>query len=373
MLIKSNNFVFFSGQGIPTGQAGHLLVKTETGQYKIVKVSPNAGKSKDVATSRTSVVSTAVSSPHTSAPAGGSPAPKPGGGMGGGQVTLDALKIKCKNFLATLQRLANEQPPAVAKNVRHLIQGLVDGIVDPQTFAIKLQRELNSSPQPCLAPFLKRSLPFLQNSLASGELTIDGVRRPRFTEKRKLQVSLNECREQRDMFLKDLESQRQVLNENQKKLVAIDEEKRKLQMSLNECREQKDMFLKDLESQRQVLNENQKKLVANDEEKRKLHFNLNECRELLHNALKENWQLESQRNEQIQASSTMLKISRQTNKELREKLEERETLINKLQSQLLKRKSTPPPPPTEPIKKKRVDDYTDDMDETVQDNSATET
>ena len=144
-------------------------------------------------------------------------------------------------------------------------------------------------------------------------------------------------------------------------------------MSLNECREQKDMFLKDLESQRQVLNENQKKLVANDEEKRKLHFNLNECRELLHNALKENWQLESQRNEQIQASSTMLKISRQTNKELREKLEERETLINKLQSQLLKRKSTPPPPPTEPIKKKRVDDYTDDMDETVQDNSATET
>jgi hypothetical protein len=26
------------GQGIPTGQAGHLLVKTETGQYQILKV-----------------------------------------------------------------------------------------------------------------------------------------------------------------------------------------------------------------------------------------------------------------------------------------------------------------------------------------------
>ena len=38
--------------------------------------------------------------------------------------------------------------------------------------------ELNSSPQPCLVPFLKRSLPFLQNSLISGELTIEGVRPP---------------------------------------------------------------------------------------------------------------------------------------------------------------------------------------------------
>ena len=116
------------------------------------------------------------------APAGGSPAPKPGGaggGMGGGQMTPDTAKMKCKNFLATLQRLAEEQPPAVAENVRNLIQGLIDGVVDPETFTTKLQRELNSSPQPCLVPFLKRSLPFLQNSLSSGELTIEGVRAPR--------------------------------------------------------------------------------------------------------------------------------------------------------------------------------------------------
>merc|ERR1719480_564095 len=28
------------GQGIPTGQPGHLLVKTETGQYQILRVGP---------------------------------------------------------------------------------------------------------------------------------------------------------------------------------------------------------------------------------------------------------------------------------------------------------------------------------------------
>ena len=93
-------------------------------------------------------------------------------------MTPDTAKHKCKNFLATLQRLAEEQPPAVAENVRNLIQGLIDGVVDPETFTTKLQRELNSSPQPCLVPFLKRSLPFLQNSLLTGELSIDGVRPP---------------------------------------------------------------------------------------------------------------------------------------------------------------------------------------------------
>ena len=96
----------------------------------------------------------------------------------GGQMTPDTAKLKCKNFLATLLRLAGEQPAAVANNVRNLIQGLIDGKVEPELFTTKLQRELSSSPQPCLVPFLKKSLPYLQQSLASGELTIDGVRAP---------------------------------------------------------------------------------------------------------------------------------------------------------------------------------------------------
>jgi len=96
----------------------------------------------------------------------------------GGQMTPDTAKMKCKNFLATLLRLAGEQPPEVAENVRNLIQGLIDGKVEPEIFTTRLQKELNSSPQPCLVPFLKKSLPYLQSSLASGELTIEGVRAP---------------------------------------------------------------------------------------------------------------------------------------------------------------------------------------------------
>lgn len=98
--------------------------------------------------------------------------------MGGTQMTPDTAKHKCKNFLATLLKLAGEQPANVRTNVHNLIQGLIDGNVDPETFTTKLQRELNSSPQPCLVPFLKRSLPFLQASLSSGELSIEGVRAP---------------------------------------------------------------------------------------------------------------------------------------------------------------------------------------------------
>jgi hypothetical protein len=40
----------------------------------------------------------------------------------GQQMTPDTAKIKCKNFLATLLRLASDQPEAVARNVRSLIQ-----------------------------------------------------------------------------------------------------------------------------------------------------------------------------------------------------------------------------------------------------------
>ena len=40
----------------------------------------------------------------------------------GQQMTPDTAKIKCKNFLATLLRLASDQPESVARNVRGLIQ-----------------------------------------------------------------------------------------------------------------------------------------------------------------------------------------------------------------------------------------------------------
>lgn len=48
----------------------------------------------------------------------------------------------------------------------------------PEDFTNDLQRELRSSEQPCLVPFLKKSLPHLRQSLALGELEIEGVNPP---------------------------------------------------------------------------------------------------------------------------------------------------------------------------------------------------
>lgn len=202
------------GQGIPTGQAGHLLVKTENGQYQILRVGPStttanvtlansphvvrtvttqvqqqqqqtrvqvAASTAAAATTSmspsTATTTSAAAAAAAAATTANSSSASSSGGMGT-QMTPETAKLKCKNFLATLLRLAGEQPANVATNVRNLIQGLIDGRVDPETFTTKLQRELNSSPQPCLVPFLKKSLPHLQQSLVNGEMSIAGVRAP---------------------------------------------------------------------------------------------------------------------------------------------------------------------------------------------------
>ncbi|CAG5132758.1 unnamed protein product [Candidula unifasciata] len=85
---------------------------------------------------------------------------------------------KCKNFLSTLINLAASQPKDTVKNVKALIQGLLDGKVEPEVFTERLQRELQSSPQPYLVPFLKKSLPVLRYSLIKGLMTIDGIKPP---------------------------------------------------------------------------------------------------------------------------------------------------------------------------------------------------
>ena len=192
-----------AGQGIPTGTPGHLLVKTETGQYQILRVGPPAGGAAGPATAGTQVAAARPAGPPVRLPTqpvaisrNSSPAPSPvttnvaspaaGAGGMGQQMTPDTAKIKCKNFLATLLRLASDQPESVARNVRTLIQGLIEGRVEPEVFTTRLQRELNSSPQPCLVPFLKKSLPYLQHSLATRELTIEGVTPPSLSQVGKL-------------------------------------------------------------------------------------------------------------------------------------------------------------------------------------------
>ncbi|KAF7246106.1 Transcription initiation factor TFIID subunit 4B [Varanus komodoensis] len=59
---------------------------------------------------------------------------------------------KCKNFLATLIKLAcsGPQAPEMGQNVKNLVQSLLDAKIEPEEFTKKLYIELKSSPQPNL-------------------------------------------------------------------------------------------------------------------------------------------------------------------------------------------------------------------------------
>ncbi|KOC63900.1 Transcription initiation factor TFIID subunit 4 [Habropoda laboriosa] len=92
--------------------------------------------------------------------------------------TTDNTKEKCRKFLANLLELSSREPKAVERNVRTLIQELIDTKVEPEEFCDRLERLLNASPQPCLIGFLKKSLPLLRQSLVTKELVIEGIRPP---------------------------------------------------------------------------------------------------------------------------------------------------------------------------------------------------
>uniref|UniRef100_A0A673A9T5 Transcription initiation factor TFIID subunit 4-like n=1 Tax=Sphaeramia orbicularis TaxID=375764 RepID=A0A673A9T5_9TELE len=80
-----------------------------------------------------------------------------------GQETMENVK-KCKNFLSTLIKLAStgKQSTETAASVRELVKDLLEGKLEAEEFTSRLYKELNSSPQPYLVPFLKRSLPALR-------------------------------------------------------------------------------------------------------------------------------------------------------------------------------------------------------------------
>lgn len=75
----------------------------------------------------------------------------------------DNTKEKCRKFLANLLELSSREPKSVERNVRTLIQELIDNKVEPEDFCDKLERLLNASPQPCLIGFLKVCITFLLN------------------------------------------------------------------------------------------------------------------------------------------------------------------------------------------------------------------
>ncbi|XP_030756237.1 transcription initiation factor TFIID subunit 4 isoform X1 [Sitophilus oryzae] len=180
-----------SFHGLQPGQQGALLLKTDTG-YQLLRVGP-APQAANLASSqpggqpvtfRMPTVAASVSSASTNPAQAGSTTtvtttqPVVQQTQAVQRPANDNTKEKCRKFLANLLELSSREPKAVERNVRTLIQELIDNKVEPDAFCDKLERLLNASPQPCLIGFLKKSLPLLRHSLATNEMTIDGIRPP---------------------------------------------------------------------------------------------------------------------------------------------------------------------------------------------------
>ncbi|XP_071342896.1 transcription initiation factor TFIID subunit 4-like isoform X4 [Trachinotus anak] len=89
------------------------------------------------------------------------------------QETLESVK-KCKNFLVTLIKLASSDSRSanMANNVRGLVRSLLEGKLEAEEFTEQLYHELKSTPQPCLVPFLKKSIPAVRHLTADPQLFI---------------------------------------------------------------------------------------------------------------------------------------------------------------------------------------------------------
>ncbi|XP_066151003.1 transcription initiation factor TFIID subunit 4-like isoform X2 [Euwallacea fornicatus] len=184
-----------SFHGLQPGQQGALLLKTENGQYQLLRVGPAPAQAANLTTSQPGgqpVTFRMQTVPAQGTVSGAATNPVQAGGTTTVSSTQpvvqttppvqrpanDNTKEKCRKFLANLLELSSREPKSVERNVRTLIQELIDNKVEPEDFCDKLERLLNASPQPCLIGFLKKSLPLLRHSLANNELTIEGIRPP---------------------------------------------------------------------------------------------------------------------------------------------------------------------------------------------------
>ncbi|KAK4872902.1 hypothetical protein RN001_014931 [Aquatica leii] len=192
----NNQLTLQSLHGLQPGQQGHLLLKTENGQYQLLRVGPAPGVSGGLTPSTAAGVTAPLTFRMQTVPAGGTPASaaSPATPVAGATISTtaptvqtttpaqrpanDNTKEKCRKFLANLLELSSREPRSVERSVRTLIQELIDMKVEPEDFCDRLERLLNASPQPCLIGFLKKSLPLLRHSLATKELSIDGIRPP---------------------------------------------------------------------------------------------------------------------------------------------------------------------------------------------------
>ncbi|XP_052012000.1 transcription initiation factor TFIID subunit 4B isoform X2 [Apodemus sylvaticus] len=82
---------------------------------------------------------------------------------------------KCKNFLSMLIKLAcsGSQSPEMGRNVKKLVEQLLDAEIEAEEFTRKLYIELKSAPQPHLVPFLKKSVVALRQLLPNSQSFIE--------------------------------------------------------------------------------------------------------------------------------------------------------------------------------------------------------
>lgn len=183
-----------------------VLVRTELGQLMMVPqqalaqaqaqsaLSPRPAAPTTTATFRVTTpqraplaVTTPQQHPAALAPQGPTLAPPTAAGPAPGATVIsqemqENVK-KCKNFLATLIKLAshNSPSPETSRNVKALVQDLLDAKIEPEEFTSRLQTELKSSPQPYLVPFLKKSLPALRLSLLNSQQSLTQPPQPKTT------------------------------------------------------------------------------------------------------------------------------------------------------------------------------------------------
>ncbi|XP_050438048.1 transcription initiation factor TFIID subunit 4-like isoform X2 [Adelges cooleyi] len=169
-------------QSLQQVQGGHILLKTDSGHYQLLRVaSPGqvSGFTSNTGNYKIQNIPPAVSESKVSI-AGSHTTPVQATTQSQAQQKIqDTTKEKCRKFLANLLDLSRKESKAVEKSVHVLIQELVDTKVEPEQFCVRLEKLLNASPQPCLVGFLKKSLPFLRQSLINKELVIHGIKTPK--------------------------------------------------------------------------------------------------------------------------------------------------------------------------------------------------
>ena len=137
--------------------------------------------------------------------------------------TVFKQTARCKQFLSALLRMSREEHPESVTAIQSLIQDLVDTKLEPEEFTTKLQEEIDcsSSKTDLVLPliqvssiylfiylffklnaqcfeFIQENVSNLRQLLSTGDLTIDGIRPPRFlspSPPAKMSIDLNQIPE----------------------------------------------------------------------------------------------------------------------------------------------------------------------------------